>query len=98
MDKRCIATINRINPITPMAPKATKNAVKPAESPKKGTANVPVLILVAAVAIIETTKATTPIIPTIGKTTEIKLAIKPNFLPDSSATFHSSNVIVRDLG
>ena len=86
MDKRCIATINKINPATPMAPTATKKVIKLKEKPRAGTVVVPDPIADVAARIEDMTIATTAAMATIGKIIEIKLAINPNFLPDSSDT------------
>jgi hypothetical protein len=71
--------MNKMNPMTPIAPTVIKNAVNPAESPKMDVGTVPV----AADNIVDIISETTPITAASGKITEIKLAINPNFLPDS---------------
>ena len=74
--------MNKMNPVTPMAPIAIKNTINPAESPKtdEGT------VLVKTETSVNKKIATVPTTATIGKITDIKLAINPNFLPDSSDT------------
>ena len=86
--------MNKMNPVTPIAPTVIKNAVNPAESPKMDEGTVPV----AAENIVDITRATTPITAAIGKITVIKLAINPNFLPDSSDILKPSIFMLITLG
>jgi len=86
--------MNKMNPMTPIAPTMIKNAVNPVESPKKDEGTVPV----AAENIVDIISETTPITAAIGKITVIKLAINPNFLPDSSDILQPSILLFMDLG
>ena len=86
--------MNKMNPITPIAPTAIKNTVNPAEKPEKDAGTVPVV----AETIVATISAIEPIMAAIGKITDIKLAINPNFLPDSSDTLHPQILLCNVLG
>jgi len=60
------------------------NAMIPPKPQKMTGATLPVAAPIAAVAIMEITITTAPIIAMMGKIILIKLAQKPNFLADSS--------------
>ncbi len=82
----------------PMAARATVNPINPSGSPRGLGAVVPDPILVAAVTNIEKKITITPTIETTGKIIDIKLAIYPNFLPDSSDNLQPSDFISGILG